>query len=329
MIKKLKQLIPYKIRLTASLLRNGFFYDFIRYLKYSNSQNHFDSIEQLEAIITFNYHVIEKGLTMPETRLGFGTSKIQELVDYCNLFLSKSYNLQSTAFTHAVQTINEYLLFHKSVKYQLPEKLVHNIKSLSQKASINNHSNQLTFSKEEFFKMSDKSFKQFAYSRHTVRNYSSEDISLDTFKECIEIAQKSPSACNRQPNHAYIVKNKKLQEQILNIQSGNRGFGNLANTLIILTGDLSVFRFGEERNAVFFNSGMFAMTLIYALHYKKIGSCALNWDVNPSKDQVLRDLLDIPTSQTITLILSCGYLPQQVKIASSPRKEVDSILHIK
>lgn len=326
MKKIIKSLIPEKIIILRSLIE-GYSYDLIRFFKYSNSYDKLKTESQYSALITYTYHVVEKGLTMPETRLGFGQGKVNSLIDLCNTYLDADFNPSAIPIKHSAQVLNEYIAFHKLQNYQLPAKLVNRINTLGSRLNVKKASEQLEISKDEFLRNKDAAFENFCLSRHTVRNYTHQNIPEKIFEECTKIAQKTPSACNRQPNHIYIIKNKDLQEKILSLQSGNRGFGHLANALIVFTGDISAFRFQDERNEVYFNSGMFAMTFIYALHSKGIGSCSLNWSVKPSKDKKLRRLINIPENETITFILACGYLPDQIKVASSPRKLTKEIFH--
>ena len=326
MKKKIKRLIPERIIILRSLLV-GYLYDLRRYFKYSNSFKKRNTEQHYQAIITYTYHVIEKGLTMPEPRLGFGQGKIETLIDLCKEYLKSGYSPSAEAIIHSVRILNEYLYFHENQNYPLPANLISHIRQLSTRLKETNASQQLEYNRNDFFKYFNAPFNEFCLSRHTVRNYSDENIPLEIFQECAELAQKSPSACNRQPNHVYILKNKSKMEEVLKLQSGNRGFGHLANALVIFTGDVSAFRFQDERNEIYFNSGLFAMSFIYALHYKKIGSCALNWSVTPDKDKKLRKLIKLPENETITLILSCGYLPDKVKIASSPRYDIHKIFH--
>ena len=147
---------------------------------------------------------------------------------------------------------------------------------------------------------------------------------MDVLYHCIEQASSSPSDCNRQPSRVVIVRNRKTLDEILQLQNGNRGFGHLINTMLVITSDLSVFQ-GNERNEPFLNAGMFSMTLLYALHNSKIGACLLNWAATDSNDKELRKLLNVPDNEQIELLIGCGYIPDEIDIALSPRFPVSDI----
>ncbi len=51
-------------------------------------------------------------------------------------------------------------------------------------------------------------------SRHTVRDFSDKDISLEIIFNCIRAAATSPSGANKQPWHFVVVKDKELKKQI-------------------------------------------------------------------------------------------------------------------
>ena len=301
------------------LIITAYLYDIRRYMKYSNSLNKLSNENKVKGLLTMTYHVIEKGLTMPETRLGFGAKPLNTLIDLCELYIHRNYNCSEMEFTHSIMILNEYVDFHRQHNYNLEQILLDKIQSLSIKVDIFQKSEQLIFRKSDFIKYKHADFKQFCESRYTVRNYSSKDIPIDILQDCVNLAQKSPSACNRQPNRIYIIKNKEIIKQALSLQNGNRGFGDLANALVVFTSDVSVFQSAFERNESYLNSGMFAMTFAYALHYYEIGSCALNWSVSKDRDGKMRRLLNVPEREVITLVMSCGYLPDEFNVAKSPR----------
>ena len=64
------------------------------------------------------------------------------------------------------------------------------------------------------------------------------------------------------------------------------------------------------------------MNLSYALYYKKIASCILNWSVLPKDDKALRRIADIPNEETIVLIMLLGKTPEKFKIAVSKRQNL-------
>src|SRR5690606_10859956 len=91
MKKIIKKVIPKTI---ASLIRNfilfsklvpAYLYDLKRFYIHSGTDGEATEIKLIEKIIT-KYHIIEKGLTMPNARLGFGKDVVISLSKMCTQF---------------------------------------------------------------------------------------------------------------------------------------------------------------------------------------------------------------------------------------------------
>lgn len=319
MLAQVKRIIPKKLIIFAKLSRL-YIYDFKRFFLHSNVNQTFDTDLKLKGKLTIYYHVIEKGLTMPETRLGFGESTLLELISMLNMYMEKGYDTDALEFKHSVGTVKEYIDYHESKNYQLPSNIYKEATDIFSRISTNTpQTKQFLFNEKSYFTFSDSSFEKFALSRHSCRNYSNKPVPTELLAQCIALAQKSPTSCNRQVNRAYIIKDTNVKKQVLSLQYGNRGFGHLAETLIVLTADISVFQGVNDRNESYVNTGMFAMSLLYALHHYRIGACPLNWSVDAARDNGLRKVLSIPHNERIGLVISCGFLPENFMIASSPR----------
>lgn len=281
--------------------------------------------EKVKRNLTLAYHIVEKGLTMPEPRPGFGEAVVLDLgntvLEYHQMKLAHT----ELEFKQSVSVLKEYNHFHKDIGFQLDNEVQKLLDQIETDFKSIEGEKQLRISKEDYFSDINKPFDEFCKSRFSIRNYTQEEIPLEELYKCIDLAQKSPSFCNRQPSRVHIVKSAEKKEKILAIQNGNRGFGHLAETLLVITSVISTTKDIHERNENHLNGGMFSMTLLNALHQNKIGACSLNWSVSEDKEQKLRKLLDIPENEIALLIISCGYLPDEVSIASSPRKTAKEI----
>lgn len=173
----------------------------------------------------------------------------------------------------------------------------------------------------------ESSFPEFSASRHSVRHFNG-PVSLEQIERAVSLARNAPSACNRQHTRVHCICDKETRKKVLSLQNGNRGFGHLADKLLIITADLHDIRWEEERNDLYTNAGIFLMNLCYALHANKVAHCLLNWSVSPFRDILLRKLVSIPDHETVICILACGDCPEQFSLASSPRKPVSEILTV-
>lgn len=315
----LKSIKSYRLK---KQIKETYLYDMNRYLK--NADNIYETREVLIGRIIRKYHVIEKGLTMPDTHLGFGKEVLISLCDTCIQYI-KTFEDNEEQLLHAIGVILEYQSFHKVNKYQLDTDIVRKISDLKQLISVPIECSQKTKQKTVYFKDTEACFPLFAASRSSVRNYSSEVVPIEKINNAIEIARSTPSACNRQCWRTYIFTDKCKIEEILVTQGGNRGFGHLTNKLIIVVAEVGVFSGIAERNEAFIDGGMYAMNLLYALHYQKIASCILNCCNNVEKDIKLRILCGIKDSEVFIAMISCGNPPEEFKVANSKRYAVESL----
>lgn len=326
--------MPKKLIVTIKALRdmpgimNNYIYDFKRYLKYSSSVADSKRIK-LESQITAKYHVIEKGLSLPEPRVGFGKDKVNLLISLLERYIGHGYSVETTQIKAATQVLQEYFEFNNSVKDDYTLKLKNKANNLIKDIKVDGHvGGSVSINKEDFLAKTHENFKEFAFSRHSVRNYSDKPVDLDILLEAIEIAQRTPSVCNRQSSRVYIIKDKEKVKEALSLQNGNRGFGHLIDKIIIVTSDLNAFKGLIERNQSFVDGGMYSMSLLYALHYQGFGACALNWSVGKGKDIQLRSALGIKESENIMMMIGVGNLPDRLSIPISKRKDINEITTI-
>lgn len=325
MKKFIKALIPNSIirHYKARDLYKSYYYDAVKYIKYSNTYYKNDSKEKLRADIIKRYHVVEKGLTMPERRFSFGREVIMVLIQECNDFKNR-YGTDELQVRQAVMILYEYLKVHQDNSVELDEELKSKILRLIKAYQIDTATVQGHSDPETYFSKKDGDFAEFAKSRYSVRNYSDKDVPVQLFDSVISLALHAPSACNRQPSRVFLVSDKEKIKAVLAVQNGNRGFGHLANKLLIVTVDLSGFIGLIERNLAWIDGGIFSMNLLYALHYYGIGACPLNWAVEPEKDRKLHKICDIPENHRIVLVVSCGYPKEEFNHPLSLRYNTDT-----
>lgn len=302
-------------------------YDFINELRYANNYHMDDSQEKLLSKIVVEYHTIEKGLTMPNIRLGFGKDKLNSIVKLLRQYESNGYDVLEKRFVDCVGVIKEYVILHDLHNYKLDADTDNCLRSL-----LHNYKNvdpvmQIHINKNEYFSYSSAPFDKFSYSRHSVRNYCGpvDELSL---QKALHLAMNAPSTCNRQSIRIHIFKSKESKDVILKIQSGNRGFGNLADQFILITSDLSSWPGQHQRNAPYVDGGIFVMNLLYCLHFYHIGACTLNMYLNVERDIRLKRELGIPPQEVPIALISIGKLPKEFDIARSTRRELEEILTI-
>lgn len=322
-----KKLIRRILRIEKYRAMIRYRYDCQRLLTYSGVDGRITEGTVLAQII-MRYHVLEKGLTMPNRHLAFGKDHVRALMRLISSFTLR-FGTENAQVRHAIGVIREYYDLHLASNYNFNEDGLYwktlcefiayhsDIKSSSQKHMV----------RREFYAAAEASFPSFARSRHCVRNYTAAAISMQRIRDAVELASTTPSACNRQYCKVHCISDAKTKERLLEIQGGNRGFGHLADKVLVLTASLEGVFSSEERNDVFVNGGMFLMNLCYALHYFKIAHCILTWAKNIECDKCARALIgaNLKEHETIIALLSCGEAPDEFDLAASPRKPLKEV----
>lgn len=296
-----------------------YLYDYKRYIKYSGIVETKNSIL---ARIIMHYHVVEKGLTMPDRHLGFGVDNLKELIALLDKF-SEKYDTSEFHFKHAVSVIAEYKELHDENNYKIDDNLNASILRILKDYGLG-PSRQLEMTREKYWGKSFADFREFALSRHSVRHLCG-TITERQIEDAVELANSAPSACNRQPCRVHCISDKELIRKCLDLQNGNRGFGHLADKLLIVTADLGS-SFENEQLDVRTNAGIYIMNLCYSLHYYKIAHCLLNWFTPPQSDLALRKLLQLPNNETVIIFIVCGDVPENFRIAVSPKNHFEKTL---
>lgn len=330
----LKKLLPkklfYYVRKTARFqrLKNSFMYDLNHYFKYSmNLDDNFE--EKLISRIILNTHVIEKGLTMPNTKLGFGSARLNELMNNVNFFV-ENYNVHNPQLLHAYSVLFEYFSFNKKENFELKPSDVTKFADLlalkSSKQIDVTQRNQIETTSTEYFSKLNGSFKEFSESRSSLRNYDIQAVPLELLEGALDLARNTPSACNRQSVRVHLYTETDKITNILEIQGGNRGFGHLANFLIAVTFKPKVYFEQNERNSGHVDGGMYCMNILYALHAEKLAACILNAAHAPEKDIKMRKAANVPEDEVFVAFIAGGYAPTTFKIARSFRYPLNHIL---
>ena len=330
MIKKLlKKIIPSRIlslminfKLGLSLL-NQYIYDYRIYRAYNGAKLKMNTA-QIEGKIIAHYHTLEKGISHIDPKNCFSLPVAQNLVKLINLYDKKSV-VRSRQVNVAVEVLEKYKNF-PSNKNCIPINLVIQIDLLKSNSKI--RSGAIQFTRYQYFDKSKSSFDQFAISRYSIRDFTKKNVSLAVLQAAIKVAQKTPSVCNRQTVKVHILMKKKDIQNHLALQTGNRGFGHKINKLLIITSNMNLFEGPRERNQAFTDGGMFAMSLLYALHSQKIGTVTLNWSYNKCQDIALHNLGIVPQNEKVVLFIGVGHVPENFNVAASNRRSLSEVINV-
>lgn len=294
-----------------------YYNDYIRYKNNAFISTKKSKENQLTIIISY-YHIIEKGLSMPNIKLGFGKDVIKSLIrslfDYCNSI--DDYDLQ---YIEGIKVLNEYIDFHEKAGYIFENELNNSINEFKTKFNIGK-SQVLRFRADNYFTYATSGFDLFSNSRHSLRNYDPiEEVSIEQINKALKLCENTPTTCNRQPIKVYVLSKKDEIQRILELQGGNRGFGHLANKVIIITASLCKYGGLTERNQAFIDGGIYLMNLLYSFHFFHIGVCTLNCCNTIATDFELRSILDVKENEVFIAMMSLGLPSNEFSVPKSLR----------
>ena len=302
--KKLRNSLIFR---KIALLRNVY-YDWKILTKFGSLLKSRDDSWAFDTKILMFSHGLQKGLSLRNPKKIFGLDAANKL----EKLLSKRESLFGSSWvTEMAKNVLSDLYLHNSGS---------NNSKIERKNSINFISEDIDMSYEQFSK--------FVKSRHSTRQFSSKDVDINIVKDAIELAQRAPSVCNRQCIRSIVIKKKEVINKLLELQNGNKGFRDEINTLIIITSDARGFYEITERNQPWIDGGLFSMLLSLGLLSKGVGSCMLNWCVNPPTDIKIREILPIKNSEIIIMYMAVGHLQNSYVVANSPRRPISEVLTI-
>lgn len=276
--------------------------------------------ENLAELMVAN-HVLEKGITMPGRRLGFGYERVRSIIVRCKRYI-REYTQNHIEIQSSIDILNQYYKIHAEEKFTLPDDIVAGIQELS-KYKIYDTNLCYETTKFDYFAPTNN-FKDFAHSRHSIRWYSDETIPDETIINAIQLAQTAPSACNRQEIKVYIITSHDKKEKVLKLQKGNRGFGHRADKILLITVDMGFWKC-DNRSSAFLDAGIFTMNQLYALHYYGICACTLNAHLSIKKQKMLRDIVGYSESEIPAVIISIGKAPDKFMVTGSQRLNKEAI----
>lgn len=152
-----------------------------------------------------------------------------------------------------------------------------------------------------------RQIEEFFESRHSVRDFSDDEITDEEISEAMRIAGMTPTACNRQSSKVYAFREKGIRDRIIDLQLGDQGWCDNASVLFLITGNMSFFGGVAEREQVYIDGGLFAMNFVWGLHLAHVASCFKMFVRNHALQRKLRKLLDIPKNEVPIVLILAGH----------------------
>ena len=278
--------------------------------------------EKMEYVLLRRNHIIEKGLSIRCPKNGFGKEKVKALL--LDLLKYRAlYGNPNNFLNYPVATIKEYISYTKangnsiaeieSLFQQLNDRISCDVKKTPIAGVVVKTKKQIEEEKRE-------SFNGFLSSRHSIRYFTKDKPSNEKINDALYLAQKTPSACNRQGWKVHFFENEKCSE-LLKWQGGSKGFEHEPTIAFLVTANERAFLKHEPFQA-YVDGGMYSMSLLLALHEVGLGAIPLSCGFHHRKLSPLFKKFNIPKNEIPVEIIAAGEMEESFKIAASSRKDI-------
>ncbi|NKS35725.1 nitroreductase [Rhodococcus hoagii] len=310
-------------------LVRSFGYDWRRYLRYSSSISEDQSRQNLRAMLTERYHSLEKGMSLPEPRPGFGSKPVGDVVRMLERYVAQ---FGADEFARVVgKVLVEYVDFNRDAGLadsEIPSfVLITELTRVLGESSVGAGTKRVTAA--EIQRATEHVGLDFFMLRNTVRQFSPEPVSAAELEFAACAARQAPAVCNRQFGRLHVFTDRSDIRKVLEIQGGARGFADEITGLAIVTTSLRSYWDDTQRNQAWVDGGLFAMSFIFGLHAQGLGSVSLNWSKSPETDRRMRSAAAISEDEAIIMLVGFGRLRPEYRVACSPRVPLNETLHIR
>ncbi|MFI3685942.1 nitroreductase family protein [Vagococcus fluvialis] len=281
---------------------------------------------QLKYRLIYAVHGIEKGLSHENLRLGFGKEQLVYIKTLLDEYVRMGITKNCSVYLDTISVLSEYVNVHKEKDYDLSYFNEVYFEFLDEIININSLRTGV-LKKIETKDNNKKNFAELSKERFSVRDFSKKEVTNDVIRNVVDIALKTPSACNRQMWTVKAIKDENKIERVLSFQRGFSGY-DTPPILFLVTVSLESFQFPRERNQAFVDGGLFSMSLLYSLEYHNLAACALNSELTLEDEKEIREILDIPKSEVMIMFIASGYFKKEYFVCKSPRLDADEVLMI-
>lgn len=280
---------------------------------------------KLEYDMLLEIHKLEKGFAVQNPRV-FGIDKVKRIIKDINEYEKKEYDKKSFSYNLAYSSLEQYMNFFEEKLWKDTDE--YHIVSEFMKNKKNYEFVKVgafDLKKEDIIKKAKIDYDGFISSRRSIRNFSSKPLNEKDIIDAINMAIKTPTACNRQMCKIYYMKTNDSKRVIEKYAQG-LGLFDLTNAnYFVVTFDINANYFIGERNQGWFNSGLVTMNFVNALHSLGIGSCCIQFGNTFKEEREFKKMLNIPNSERIGVIVTAGYYDDISRIPYSTRKPINEI----
>jgi nitroreductase len=170
------------------------------------------------------------------------------------------------------------------------------------------------------------SFLELVKARQSDRAYLDKPVEKEKIERIIEAAHLAPSACNAQPWKFIVVTDPEKQSKIADAASSKalsmNHFTKQAPVQIVVVEEEANFSskvggWAQGKHYPHIDVGIAASHICLAATDEGLGSCMIGW----CNEKKVREVLDIPKSKRVLLVILIGYSAQTLREKKRKKKE--------
>jgi len=174
-------------------------------------------------------------------------------------------------------------------------------------------------------------FLELIQKRQSDRKYTNQEVEKEKLERCLEAARLAPSASNSQPWTFVVVNEPELKEKVaLKTFGPAKTFNKFVPQapvimVLVLEKPKIITELGgrvKKKEWPLIDIGIAAEHFCLQAAEEGLGTCMLGW----FDEQSIKQLLNIPESNTIPLLITLGYTPGDYKLRKKVRKKFEKVV---
>ncbi|WP_221053839.1 nitroreductase family protein [Methylomonas koyamae] len=310
--------------LNVLLIPVEYSFDFLRALRWSKSSPSCPRNKQLHYDILLLAHTVEKGLSISEPRIKFGREKITKLLDCLDKY---DHNWGVFPLEKSYGCLEAYIKWHESKDVDLGDFGVRIKDFIARCQGLNITPKGGTKSISNSSVVENVQAEMFLKSRFSCRRYLPLKVDDRLLSRVIEIAQRTPSQCNRQSGRIHYYSNPEDISKLLRLQGGAEGFRESVHNLFVISSEISAWSGFKARSQAYVDGALLAMQVLNACQALGLGACPLNLAVSNKRELAICKAGNISTGERLIVMIAFGFPePVDLVVARSERMPVSDLL---
>lgn len=274
---------------------------------------------KLRTHIDIKVHALEKGMSIGKVRKGFGKKKAQEVLNDLTLYLKLKGDIVFA--NECCSIIKKYIIFNEDQGAKMGD-----VKQMFDDFCLNHAIHLLPYggiyelSHKDIQNRQKASFDIFSQSRFSCRDFGDTPINIDKIKMALKLCERTPSACNRQSQRIHVYLKGELKDKICKFQGGSKGFSGDFQGAILICEEITGYS-SAETNLPYVDGGIYAMNLLYALHYYDIAAIPLTMGRRANHLLNIIKQMGLPKNEVPILLIGIGSYKDKWKVAQSHRND--------